>query len=52
MNIKLIKQAQKKSPDELQEYLQFKRRGSTVKSKKGKGAYSRKSKHKNLLENS
>lgn len=52
MNIKLIKQAQKKSPDELQEYLQFKRRGSTVKAKKGKGAYNRKAKHKNLLENS
>ena len=52
MDIKLIRRAQKKSPDELQEYLQFKRRGSTVKAKKGKGAYNRKTKHKNLFENS
>lgn len=39
----------KKSPDELREYLQFKRRGSAVVPKKGKGfKYSRKQKHKNL----
>lgn len=50
MNIKLIKQAQKKSPDELQEYLQFKRRGSTVKAKKGKGAYNRKTKCSDCIE--
>ena len=36
----------KKPKDELQEYLQFRRRGSKVKSKKGKGSYSRKEKHK------
>ena len=36
----------KKSKEELQEYLQFKRRGFYVKSKKGKGSYSRKRKHK------
>lgn len=46
MNMKEIKSAQKKTGDELQEYLQFKRRGSTVQPKKGKGAYSRKQKHK------
>lgn len=37
----------KKNKEELQEYMQFKRRGSKVKSKKGKGSYSRKDKHKN-----
>lgn len=35
-----------KRGDELQEYLQFRRRGSKVKSRKGKGSYSRKEKHK------
>ena len=52
MNLKIIKQAQKKSPAELQEYLYFKRRGSITKAKRGKGSFSRKIKHKNLLENS
>lgn len=37
---------QKRSPEELQEYLKFKKRGFAVKSKKGKGSYSRKVKHK------
>ena len=41
----------KKSPDELQEYLQFKRRGSITKAKRGKGSFTRKVKHKNRLEN-
>jgi stalled ribosome alternative rescue factor ArfA len=36
----------KKSKEELQEYLSFRRRGSKVKAKKGKGSYSRKDKHK------
>ena len=40
----------KKSPEELQEYLKFKRRGSKVQAKKGKGTYRRKSKHKERLE--
>ena len=35
----------KKTGEELQEYLQFQRRGSKVKPKKGKGSYSRKQKH-------
>lgn len=39
------KKALKKSPEELQEYLKFKRRGFAVPTKKGKGArYSRKKK--------
>jgi stalled ribosome alternative rescue factor ArfA len=32
----------KKTGQELQDYLAFRRRGSTVKAKKGKGSYSRK----------
>jgi stalled ribosome alternative rescue factor ArfA len=36
----------KKSKEELQEYLAFRRRGNKVKAKKGKGSYSRKDKHK------
>jgi stalled ribosome alternative rescue factor ArfA len=36
----------KKSPEELEQYLQFQRRGSKVESKKGKGSYNRKTKHK------
>lgn len=35
----------KKSPEELQEYFKFKRRGSRVESRKGKGSYKRKSKY-------
>lgn len=34
------------SPEELQAYLQFRRRGSKVPSKKGKGSFTRKVKHK------
>lgn len=36
----------KKTGDELQAYLQFRRRGSKVENRKGKGAYTRKQKHK------
>lgn len=36
------KQIFKKSPEELNEYLQFKRRGSVVQPRKGKGSYRRK----------
>ena len=35
----------KKSPEELQAYLAFKRRGYKVKPKKGKGSFTRKSKY-------
>ena len=41
----------KKSSDELREYLQFKRKGSITKAKRGKGSFTRKVKHKNRLEN-
>ena len=37
----------KKNGEELQQYLQFQRRGSRISSKKGKGSYTRKEKHKN-----
>lgn len=36
----------KKSAEQLEEYLQFQRRGFKVKAKKGKGSYIRKPKHK------
>lgn len=35
------KRINKKTKEELQEYLQFRRRGYYVKSKKGKGSYDR-----------
>lgn len=41
------KRVNKKSNEELQGYMQFKRRGFAVKPKKGKGSYKRKPKHKN-----
>ena len=37
----------KKDPEELEQYLQFKRRGYKVSSKKGKGSFRRHSKHRN-----
>lgn len=40
------KQYLKKTGQELQDYLQFQRRGYKVKAKKGKGSYSRKEKHR------
>ena len=46
-NEKFDKQMFKKSPEELELYLQFRRRGTRVESKKGKGSDSRKQKHKN-----
>ena len=47
MEKKIDKRIFKKSPEELEQYMMFKRRGSRVESKKGKGSYNRKSKHKN-----
>ena len=45
---KFDKRVLKKSPEELTEYLNFKRRGSVVESRKGKNApYKRNPKHKN-----
>lgn len=46
MNIGMYNKSRKKTPTELQEYLNFLRRGFKVQAKKGKGAYSRKQKHK------
>ena len=46
-NPKLDKSIFKKTGEELQEYLNFKRKHSTVEPKKGKGSFKRKSKHKN-----
>ena len=43
---KFDKRILKKSPEELQEYLAFKRRGSVIENKKGKGSYKRKEKYK------
>ena len=43
MNKKMFK----KSSDELQEYLAFKRRGFKITAKKGKGSYKRHEKHRN-----
>lgn len=39
--MKETKAWRKKSPEELQEYLQFQRRGFKVKPKKGKGSFKR-----------
>lgn len=44
---KLDKRIFKKSPEELEQYMQFKRRGSRIENKKGKGSYQRNFKHKN-----
>ena len=41
----LNKKMFKKSPEELQEYMMFKRRGSKVQAKKGKGSFKRKPKY-------
>ena len=46
MNKKLDKRIFKKSPEELEQYMQFKRRGFRVENRKGKGSYNRKPKHK------
>lgn len=40
--MKYNKSVNKKSPEELREYLAFQRRASRVESKKGKGSYDRK----------
>jgi stalled ribosome alternative rescue factor ArfA len=40
------KQAFKMDGEELQQYLHFKKRGSVVENKKGKGSYKRHEKHK------
>lgn len=44
--VTINKQMFKKSPEELQLYLHFKKRGFAIMNKKGKGSYKRKSKHR------
>ena len=46
MEKKIDKRIFKKSPEELEQYMQFKRRGSKIESKKGKGSYNHTPKHK------
>ena len=41
----------KKSPEELQLYLHFKKRGFKIENKKGKGSYVRRPKHVKIFEN-
>jgi stalled ribosome alternative rescue factor ArfA len=45
--MKFDKSIFKKTGEELQEYMMFRRRGSKVESKKGKGSYKRHEKHRN-----
>ena len=40
----------KKSPEELQQYLHFKKRGFAIENKKGKGSFKRNPKHKNKID--
>jgi hypothetical protein len=47
---KFDKRIFKKKGDDLQGYLQFKRRGSSRPGRKGKGSYKRKEKHPNREE--
>ena len=42
---KFDKRIFKKSPEELEQYMIFKRRGSRVENRKGKGSFKRKPKH-------
>ena len=44
---KLDKSMFKKTEEELQEYLSFRKKGFVIENKKGKGSYNRKEKHKN-----
>lgn len=43
---KIDKRMFKKEGEELQQYLQFRKRGSVVENRKGKGGYRRNPKHK------
>lgn len=45
-----MKEWKKKSAEELQEYLMFRRRGSRVNPKKGKGSKYNRAKNKNIKE--
>ena len=41
----------KKNPEELQQYLMFKKRGTRVENRKGKGSFKRKDKYPHRYEN-
>lgn len=47
---KFDKRIFKKNGEELQQYLMFKRRGSRVENKKGKGSYKRRNKHRKAFQ--
>jgi hypothetical protein len=47
---KIDKRMFKKPPEELEQYLHFKKRGFAIDNKKGKGSYTRKTKHKKGIE--
>ena len=47
---KIDKRMFKKSPEELQLYMYFKKRGFKIENKKGKGSYERKPKYVGRLE--
>jgi stalled ribosome alternative rescue factor ArfA len=49
-NTSIDKKIFKKSPEELQLYLHFKKRGFKIENKKGKGSYVRRSKHVGRLQ--
>ena len=48
MTTKELNHSKKKSDDELQQYLHFRRRGFSVRAKKGKGSFTRRPKHLNI----
>lgn len=48
---KFDKRILKKSPEELEEYLQFRRRGSRIEAKKGKGSVYKRSRLKKVDKN-
>ena len=50
MEKKFDKSMFKKKSEELEQYLQFRNKGSIIANKKGKGSYKRKRKHKTLDE--
>ena len=47
---KVDKRMFKKTPEELEQYIHFKKRGFSIDNKKGKGSYTRKIKHKKGFE--
>jgi stalled ribosome alternative rescue factor ArfA len=47
---KLDKSLFKMTPEELQTWLHFRKAGSRIENRKGKGSYKRKSKHSNIGE--